>query len=311
MITFDKLKIITSMEYVDCINSHCFVQIKKSDEVLYYKYQQKTPYSLLLMVDYTHSELILEFTSKILMDDYPKLINSATITQCLQNINQLGICKLDIEAILQDSEVVKCDITKDIDYDLQNIISTVGQNIVNYGKWSCKVHRNGCVVENIVSTPKYKKRLTIYNKSDELEKATNKLFIDMLENRQSVLNYFQGKTRFELNINTKHQIRQLLNIPNNNLDNVLSSTANPILTVIDESIKYEPRHYYKTQTLRDYERELLLKDSDFDLAKVEAKIRALSSKNTSVKRLMQPYRELYARVKSRSTPFVDIRELVA
>lgn len=107
-----------------------------------------------------------------------------------------------------------------------------------------------------------------------------------------------------------YQIRQLLNLPNNKLNSVLKSTANPILTIIDEAVKYEPLQQ-KSQTLRDYEHELLLRDCNFDLVKVEAKIRALSSKNTSIKRLMKPYKELYKRLQNCKTPSIDIRALVS
>lgn len=143
-----------------------------------------------------------------------------------------------------------------------------------------------------------------------MEKVNNINFIDSLTAKNEILSYFKGKVRFELNINTKQQIRQLLNIPNNNIQNVLNATANPILTVIDEAVKYEPQQQ-KAQTLRDYEHVLLLKDCDYDMVRVEAKVRALSSKNTSITRMMQPYKELYKRLQDNKTNTIDIRALVA
>ena len=261
------------------------------------------------MVDFEHNELVLEFTGKILFENYPDLICSETIVQCLQNINRLGICKLEIDAILQDSEVVKCDVTKDIECDFKTLTNTIRQNITNYSKWNVKGYGNGFVIENVVATPRYKKRLAIYDKGNELRKATNINFINSFDNSNEDINYYKDKIRFELNINTKQQIRQLLNIPNNNLISVLNSKANPILTVIDQAIKFESP-LLKTQTVRDYERELLLKDCDFDLVRVEAKLRSLSSKNTSIKRLMQPYKDLYKRINSFNRPTFDVRSLV-
>ena len=310
VIRFDKMKLITSIDYISGINTSVFLSITKFDEVLYYKYQQDKPYSLLIMVDYSHDELVLEFTGKILLDKYSQLINSETIKDCLNNINRLQICRLDVEAILQDAEVVKCDITKDIETDINVINSTIRQNLTNYRKWTVKQYNSGIVLENVVSTPRYKKRLAIYNKGKELERVNNINFIDSLNTRNDILSYFKDKVRFELNINTKQQIRQLLNIPNNNIQNVLNATANPILSVIDEAVKYEPQQH-KVQTLRDYEHELLLRDCDFDLVKVEAKIRALSSRNTSITRMMQPYKELYKRLQDNKTSTIDIRALVA
>lgn len=304
------MKLITSIDYISDIDSSAFLSVTKFDEVLYYKYQQDKPYSLLIMIDYVHNELVLEFTGKILLDKYSQLINRENIKDCLNNINKLNICRLDVEAILLGSEVVKCDISKDIATDINVINSTIRQNLTNYRKWTVKQYNSGIVLENVVSTPRYKKRLAIYNKCKELEKVNNINFIDTLTSKNEILSYFKNKVRFELNINTKQQIRQLLNIPNNNIQNVLNTTANPILTVIDEAVKYEPQQQ-KAQTLRDYEHELLLKDCDYDMVKVEAKVRALSSKNTSITRMMQPYKELYKRLQDNKASTIDIRALVA
>ena len=115
--------------------------------------------------------------------------------------------------------------------------------------------------------------------------------------------------RFELNINTKEQIRQLLNIPNNNLQAVLESQANPILTVIDEAIKFQPQQS-RTKSLRDYERESLLERCDFNLVKVEAIIRSLIKKIYSITKAMQPYRDLIKSINANDNPPLDLRKLV-
>ena len=84
MLTFDKLKIVTNYEDISDINLSVFVTQTKDGEVLYYKYKQETPFSLLIQADYNKQELVLEFTGKILMDDYPQLINRNNIVQCLE-----------------------------------------------------------------------------------------------------------------------------------------------------------------------------------------------------------------------------------
>ena len=70
MLTFDKLKIVTNYEDISDINTSVFVTQTKDGEVLYYKYKQETPFSLLIQADFNKQELVLEFTGKILMDDY-------------------------------------------------------------------------------------------------------------------------------------------------------------------------------------------------------------------------------------------------
>lgn len=304
------MKLTTSIQHITNMDSNTFVCSAKSDKVIYYKYQQKEPFSLLIMADYQHNELVLEFTGKILQDKYPQLLNRDTILYALENINKLNVCTLNTEAILSDAEVVKCDVTTDVTHDINSIIPTIRQNLANYSKWNIKRYANGIVLENTVSTPRYKKRLVIYDKEKEMQMTDNVNFVNRLPDGQAVTDYFRSKVRFELNINTKQQIRQLLNIPNNDLQSVLNATANPLLAVIDEAVRYEPQRP-KAKTLRDYERELLLRSCDFDLVKVEATIRGLSSKNTPIKRAMQPYRELAKRIQTDTTPQTDLRALVS
>lgn len=304
------MKLVTSLDYITNIQTQLFKANLYQDEVLYYKYQQKTPYSLLIMIDYSHNELVLEFSGKILLEHYPQLINIGTIGECIDNINKLAVCSLDKDNIIHDANVVRCDVTIDVEADINKITSTVKQNLINYSKWSAKTYNNGVVVENIVSTPKYKKRLTIYEKSKELNQGSSKQFLNSLSNRDEVLDYYKNKVRFELNINTMSQVRQMLNIPDNHIQSVLKSTANPVLRVIDEAVKYKETKN-RAITLRDYEHELLLKDCDYDLAKVEAKVRAYSKKSTSITRAMQPYKDLFHQLKSDHKTEIDIRKLVS
>lgn len=304
------MKLTTSIQHITNLDNNAFVCSAKSDRVIYYKYQQTEPFSLLIMADYQHNELVLEFTGKILQDKYHQLLNRDTIAEAINNINKLRVCTLNTEAILSDAEVVKCDVTTDVVHDINSIIPTIRQNLANYSKWNIKRYANGIVLENTVSTPRYKKRLVIYDKEKEMQMTDNVNFIKRLSDGQAVTDYFRGKVRFELNINTKQQIRQLLNIPNNDLQNVLNATANPLLAVIDEAVRYEPQRP-KAKTLRDYERELLLRECDFNLVKVEATIRALYSQNTPIKRAMQPYRELAKRIQTDTTPQIDLRQLVS
>lgn len=309
MIKFDKLKLITSIEYISDIKHDSFNIILRHDEVLYYKYQQKTPYSLLIMVDYSKNELIIEFSGKLLQEHYTSLISKETISECFDNINKIGICKLDINSIINDAIIAKCDITKDIKADITQIIPSIKQNIINYSKWNVKPYYSGVVLENVVATTRYKKRLAIYDKWKELHQGNSRYFIDGLNNKEEVLAYYKDKIRFELNLNTMYQVRQFLNIPDNNLQSVLNAVANPILSIIDETVKYEHQRH-KEMTLRDYERVLLIESCDYDLARVEAKVRAYSKKSTSITRAMQPYKDLFHQLKTIQNTEIDIRKLV-
>ena len=222
MLKFDKMKLVTKIDYISDIDYSKFILNSKEDSILYYKYQQERPFYLLVMVNYQHNELVLEFTGKILLDNYTNIIDIYTAKDCLSQINRLGICHLNVDAIMVDCNVVKCDVTKDIECgSMQDIITNVRQNLSNYKKWITRpYHKEGITIENVVKTPRYKKRLIIYDKAKELQSADNRYFLNAVSNPNEILSYFYDKTRFELNINTMDQIRNLLNIPNNTLSAV-------------------------------------------------------------------------------------------
>lgn len=313
MLCFDKFKLVcNNIECISNIRDDVFISHYKGEELLYYKYQQKTPYLLLIMIDYRKHELVLEFTSKVLGEECINLINKLNIRTCLMNINSLGVCLLDIDNILISAKVVKCDVTRDVFVDdLVNLVQHVRSNLSNFKKWVCREYAGGIVIENTVATNRHKKRLIIYDKEKELTKATNSNFLSSLSDKEKVVRYFHGKVRFELNICTMAQMRTLLLTEDNRLQNILASTANPILTVVDEALKKTTVENSISTNLRDYERGLLLESCGYDLVKVEMTIRRLISKNTPVRRIMQPYRDLHKRLTSSSKLNVDIRALIA
>lgn len=77
------------------------------------KDDSQIPYNLYIAVSYVHKTLTLEFSSKVLLQDYPKLISKHTIYQSLENIAKLGICELDIDSILNTGCFTRLDITTD------------------------------------------------------------------------------------------------------------------------------------------------------------------------------------------------------
>ena len=64
------------------------------------------------------------------------------------------------------------------------------------------------------------------------------------------------------------------------------------------------------QTLKDYHYELTLKDCNYDLKQVEMKIRSLCSKNTSISKMMKPYRELYYQLQNNMISTIDFKQLI-
>lgn len=310
MILFDKLKLIAPIDIIDHINEQEFQTIVKDGNITSYRYQQDQPFYLLIRKDFLHNECVIEFTGKILLDRYPELINLNNIRYCIEQINRLGICVIDTDRLLKTANVVKCDVTKDIpSSQIKEIILQTKQNLSNFDKWEVEKYSNGICLRNKVTTDRYKKRVCIYNKEKELSAQSNATFLNAVRCKSALLDYFKDKVRFELNIGTVLQVKHYLQITDNSLNKVLASTANPILSIIDEALKKDADMKQQTN-FKDYVCSLILADNNNDLAELEAKVRALSPKGTVIKRKMKPYRDYLNRQDSTCMK-VDIRELVS
>ena len=104
-----------------------------------------------------------------------------------------------------------------------------------------------------------------------------------------------GFCRFEINLNSKEQIRNALHIEDTNLLTVLNSETNPILEFMDEAV-CGSQGQKACSDWKSYQRYLVLKDCDFDLEKVEAKVRSLYKRGTKISDVMRPYREAYSQL---------------
>ncbi|MBQ2248111.1 MAG: hypothetical protein II323_05055 [Tidjanibacter sp.] len=290
MIKLDKIKLVTHIDYIQIDNENAFEKIIRNNNIVQLKYHQQIP-SLYIELDFLDNELVIEFSGKILGKDYHKLISKDTIKQCFENINSIGICTLNVECILNDSVVVKCDVTHDVVCeDIPQLTAFVSGNICSYRNYVCRQMRNGnFVVEKNVTTKQYKKRLTIYDKDKEMKKNENRRFAREYDVDESV---FKSKCRFEMNLNSVAQIKSALGIESNDLQSVLGAQRNPIAEFLGEVIADGAASVGGELSPKDaYLIPLVLKDCNYDLAQVEAKMRSIYSKGTNISKIMKPYRE--------------------
>ncbi|MDR2148040.1 MAG: hypothetical protein LBE91_16455 [Tannerella sp.] len=315
MMDLDKIKMITSIKNMERFDENKFQSVILDGKIRYHEYRQKKPYDLSIMINHEKEELAIEFTSKISELSFFDLINESTIDECFCVIEEFVEFDEEVRDILDEFEVVKCDVTKDIPFtdDIKKLKRYILSNLKNYDKWKCEPYRGGFTLSKIVGTKGYKKRLSIYPKAHELKLRKNRAFVEEVDNFDEGDSYvyddhFRDIIRFEMNINTKAQIRELLNIPDNKLSSVLSSSANPILDVLNEALKEPEENNSVLSAWKEYKDVLVLKDCDNNLGKVENKIRSLTSKNTSITRMMKPYRELHKRLQNK--PSFDLRKLV-
>ena len=118
-LTFDRLKIKANYKYLleQQIQFNQTYNSKNGELTgLYYssKNDKSVPFNLYIAISKPKQTLTLEFSSKVLKEDYPKLISKFTIRQCLENINKLGICRIDVDGILQTGCITSADVTKDV-----------------------------------------------------------------------------------------------------------------------------------------------------------------------------------------------------
>ena len=292
MQTFDRLKIVTAIDAIDVVDESVFAKTLVNGNVVSMKYYREMPTKLMIKVDYASGEVVVEFTGKILGHNYPHLISMANIEECFRNIESLGFCRFDMDLLMR-SEVVSCDVTKDVQCsDVRKVQSYIRNHISNYNKYMCRALKNGNVVlEKNVTTRKNKKRMTIYDKEQEMKKSDNTRFMQ----RNGLTDEFVGKCRFEINLNSKEQIRNALYIEDTNLLTVLNSETNPILEFMDEAV-CGSQGQKACSDWKSYQRYLVLKDCDFDLEKVEAKVRSLYRRGTKISDVMRPYREAYSQL---------------
>lgn len=294
MITLDKLKFTSNLNNITILDESKFDVKTKDGVVKEMSFTMAEPYELYVEADYQSYELVIEFTAKVLRENYPQLINKENIKQCLNNINALGFCWLDVEAILNDADVCKIDVTRDVDCpNCKELTDEIRSNIVNYNRYLPRLIAGNFVIEKNVKTKTRKKRLTIYDKYHEILLATNKPFLDSLDTPNVITDYFNGKARFELNLNSKEQIRKSLNIDSTSLSAVLDSGSNPIWDFVSEVINPDAE-IPKLSSLNEYYRYAVLQLNKFDLSKVQSSLAQVKPNIRA--RDMAPYKELMAKL---------------
>lgn len=282
MIRFDKIKLSTPLCNVELLDNEKWQMITQNGEIITLKYKQEKPCLIKIEVHFNDNEVTMEFTGKLLKDDYPLLINKFTIRKCLDAINKLGICKIDVEKILTNSKVLKCDITKDVfGVKLEEFKNYTTTHIVNHKKWNIRSfpHKSNFIIDKEVSTARLRRKVTIYDKGAELDKRTNATFFEWVENPNKILTHFQGCVRFELSLVSCSAIRQELNVQNCDLITVLNSNENPICDFFKNVLRDDTPTIPEVDSMKMYDKLNTLIVNNWDLKAIEQKIRQFYPKS--------------------------------
>lgn len=293
MLKFDKLKIVSGLKNIKIYDENRFDKIIKNNIITELIFNIIQPYSLCIKLDYIADELVIEFSGKILKNDYPKLISTDTIDTCFENINAMGFCWIDLEEI-KNANVVKCDVTKDIICsDIPSMTTYIRNNLSNYQKYICRLLRNGnFIIEKNVTTRQAKKRLTIYDKGKEMSKVENLRYMAECGIPKES---FDGICRFELNLNSITQIKSSLEVVDVRLRTVLNATINPIQVFMNDVLSDEQP--LPMTNAKSYFVGLVLRDCNFDIVQIENRMRQLyPSKGTNISKVMKPYRTMLSQI---------------
>lgn len=274
-------------------------------------------YNLYIAVSYVKQTLTLEFSSKILKEKYPDLISRDTIKECLTNINQLNICEIDVDSILLNGAITSVDVTYDANLILSdNLLDVLNSQVNNYRrfKWA-HYDKEGITFTKDVKSKDCTETITLYNKEKEIYTSHNKDFLNSLSQPQAVMDYFKGKTRFEITLDTPKKIMKYLNLTDTKIFSVLNSDTNPILAQFDKVFGNSTANMPNT-TFDDYENwamKIILERYNGDLKLLEQDVRSKFSSRSGATKRMKKFETVYHAMTSASTsenPIEKIRNLL-
>lgn len=222
-------------------------------------------------------ELIIECTSTVLQKRMMELISNDNIREILQMLDTDYhlIRILDIEDFISKAYVYACDVTKDLHMTLMEakvFQKFTYNNRINTHKSKVDLWtETNFILENKVKTASKKKvRLTFYDKHKKLER--DRQFYKLPWGFNVDEQY--GKYRLELVLKNRELVKEYLNLRDNTLREVLNSREQPISRFYWELIKcpvsIQP---FVWKNRKEYLNYLIAKDCDFDLAKIEERLR--------------------------------------
>ena len=88
MLTFDKLKLVTRINDIEILDESQFNVTYQNGIMTTMKFYQDVPFLLMIKIDYVCSELVIEFTGKILKSEYKKCIYNQLLLNILRVISQ-------------------------------------------------------------------------------------------------------------------------------------------------------------------------------------------------------------------------------
>ena len=241
-------------------------------------------------------------------EDYPKLISKFTIRQCLENINKLGICRIDVDGILQTGCITSADVTKDVHATLSDeTLHALSLWVKNYRRYKWDYYDSeGIDFIRDVKSSKCKECIRIYRKEKEIATSKNKDFLATLPNKWEVMQKFDGVTRFEVKLETIGKVRNYLNIQDTYINEVLNAETNPILAMYDR-VFGEPSDipYIQSSNFEDFAMQFILNAYHGDIKTIEMSLRPLFDSRSGLSKRMKKIRQTWERMQNSASGNID------
>ena len=307
---FDTIQLVTNSKYLFSINESLFrhnIDITTGEliSIEYHSHQHSdiTPYELHIRANHKSHRMTIEFSSKILLSDYPLLISAQTFRQCLINIETLGICRLDIDRIIKDCYFNKLHIVRDINLQLTaDILGRLNQCTGDYRRYKWHRYKDSILFSRNVKAVDCKESITLYNKEVELSLSRNKPFLSKINDTEAILNHFRGKARLEVKLENKRKIQKELGIAHTDYDSVMNCRKNIVLAQFDKIFGSDApvTKEMKINNIVDYGLWNIIRYHNFDLQSIEQEIKdlklyedktkgAMGKQMKKIKAMMQAY----------------------
>lgn len=296
LITLDRVKIKANYKYLLEKRVKFNEQYNRMGNLIGEYYSSKDdiniPFNLYVAVSYTNHTMTLEFSSKILRERYPLLISKETIRECLDNLNQLELCTVDVDGILETGCITSMDVTTDVSFDLSDeVLTYLNEQVVGYRRFKWKHYENeGIEFVRDVKSRDCKECIKFYRKAKEIQSAANQDFLKSLtcEQRLALEDYFADKTRVEMSLNTQRKIKEYFEVNDTYIREIFDSSANPLLKQFNK-VFVSDNHNHTIMTCNDYDSfamEAILIAYNGDLKLIEQALKRLFASRSGYKKRM-------------------------
>lgn len=310
-ISFDRLMFTMPLSVVRGFNSQRFLtQVTSTGKPLSYTFDAaksyRFPYLFRVKLELGREQVMINISSKCLLDRYPEGITRNNIEDVFTLINESGVLQLDVEAALSTAMVVQCDVKEDRRETLSaNEISALGLSVV-HKNWQVQKYPKGITFIKVSrSFRPTGVSLTLYLKGDQMSTGQTE-FLKAVVNPAVLLKSFEGIVRYELKANNARSVRQVLGISDLKLLTVLNANGSPIEKVMNKILSREIQQGSRQllddaetvaaatgkRAINDFKNYLLCQHCEFDLATLRVLLGKMMSPRTNITAALKPYRKI-------------------